>query len=49
MDGQSKPEIDSMFAELDHDAMEWVGKRRVKKDARSERSAAKMDRKSQEV
>lgn len=49
MDGQSKREIDLMFAEQDHDAMEWVEKLRIKKDTHRERNRTKIDRKSQEV
>ncbi len=49
MDGQSKREIDLMFAEQDHDAMEWVEKLRIKKDTRRERNGTRMDRKTQEV
>lgn len=33
MDGQSKGQIDRMFAERDHDAMEWIAKRAIKKSA----------------
>lgn len=40
MDGQSKPEIYLMFAEQDHDAMEWVEKRRIKRQTLKERRIA---------
>lgn len=33
LDGQSKREIDLMFAEQEFDAMEWVEKRKLKKQA----------------
>lgn len=32
MDGQSKVQITAMFAERDHDAMEWVEKGVIKRD-----------------
>ncbi len=32
MDGQSKGQITTMFAEHDHDAMEWVEKGAIKRD-----------------
>ncbi len=48
MDGQTKRGIDVMFAEQDHDAVEWVAKRQIKKDALNERRAAKMDGERQE-
>ncbi|MXO65851.1 hypothetical protein [Altericroceibacterium endophyticum] len=48
MDGQSKRGIDLMFAERDHDAMEWVAKRQIKKDTLNGRRAAKMGAESQE-
>jgi hypothetical protein len=41
MDGQSKGQITSMFNERDHDTMEWVAKRVIKKDALRDRRAAK--------
>ncbi|WP_374526814.1 hypothetical protein [Novosphingobium sp.] len=41
MDGQSKREIDSMFLERDHDAMEWVAKRNIKKEELRQRKVAK--------
>ena len=40
MDGQSKREIDLMFAEEDHDAMEWIEKRKLKKRKLEERRIA---------
>jgi len=40
MDGQSKREIDLMFAEQDHDAMEWVEKCKLKKRKLEERRIA---------
>ncbi|MDQ3245792.1 MAG: hypothetical protein M3Q52_02665 [Pseudomonadota bacterium] len=42
MDGQSKRQIDAMFSEKDHDAMEWVGKRGIKKEALRARQVAKI-------
>jgi hypothetical protein len=41
MDGQSKGQITSMFNERDHDAMEWVAKRVIKKDTLRDRREAK--------
>ena len=33
MDGQSKGQVTAMFAERDHDAMEWIAKRAIKNAA----------------
>jgi hypothetical protein len=41
IDGQSKPQVDTMFAEKDSDAMEWVEKRVIKKEKLRSRRAAK--------
>ena len=48
MDGKSKREIDLMFTELDHDAMEWVAKRQIKKSTLKRRRASKIDGEPQE-
>ena len=36
MNGQSKGQITAMFAERDHDAMEWVEKGAIKRDTYEE-------------
>ena len=41
MDGQSKRQIDAMFSERDHGAMEWVKKGAIKEEALRSRRAAK--------
>ena len=41
MDGQSKRQIDAMFSEKDHDAMEWIKKGAIKVEALRSRRAAK--------
>jgi hypothetical protein len=46
MDGQSVVQIDAMFHERDHDAMEWIAKRAIKssvKHARRDGRAAPSD------
>ncbi|MBH1992954.1 MAG: hypothetical protein I8H86_08700 [Sphingomonadaceae bacterium] len=43
---QSKGEIDAMFAEGDHDAMEWVAKGRLKTAEMQRRDAYKVAKKA---
>ena len=43
MGGQSKGEIDAMFSEQDHDTMEWVSKRVIKKEVLRARRDTKND------
>jgi len=43
---QSKGEVDAMFAEGDHDAMEWVEKGRIKVAERHRRNADKVTKKA---
>lgn len=41
IDGQSKEQIDAMFAERDHDAMEWMAKGAIKRNALRDRREGK--------
>lgn len=47
MAGQSRSQIDTMFAQRDHDAMEWIEKGAIKRETlhtrRDARNAAKTD------
>jgi hypothetical protein len=42
IDGQSKSQVSAMFSEGDHDAMELVAKRHIKKQVRLDRSSDKL-------
>lgn len=41
MDGQSKVQIDAMFRERDHDAVEWIAKRAIKTSVQHARRAGR--------
>jgi ribosomal protein S20 len=46
IDGKSKSQINEMFEEQHHDAMEWVAKGVIKKNILRERGAAKKSSKN---
>jgi hypothetical protein len=48
MAGQSRSQIDSMFAQRDHDAMEWIEKGAIKRETLRERREAKNAAKANE-